>query len=46
MTDKLILKREKFIKKICDDNGWNSKELTSNQFLIIARHPDFPKAKK
>ena len=45
--EEVSILRERFITKYCKDNGWDKKNLTTGQLLIIARCSDYitPKIK-
>jgi len=37
------LLRERFLIKFCKEKGWNPKELTTNQMLIVVKNQNYPK---
>jgi hypothetical protein len=47
MNKKLInaTLKDRFIRKICKEKGWNIDILTTGQMLYIINHPDFKNVK-
>jgi hypothetical protein len=45
MDNKILILREKFIKKFCKEKGWNSDGLTIGQRMIIVNKEGYKNPK-
>jgi hypothetical protein len=45
MENKKLILREKFIKKLCREKGWNPENLTTGQRMIIVNKEEYKNPK-